>query len=167
MRSRDQILDEIVADIRDLIAKQSDFTTAQLASAAAGGAAHMLIRSGAPGTEPFSGEHILKLAAVLMHLLRELEFAQEGEEKQLTIPDVLALDVSKLDTCPICGVSWVGDPIPETHRQHYGGATHFRRLIAMYDVTLDCTTQWKCPDCLTLWDRDKRVVDAVKDRDDD
>lgn len=79
MRSREQILDEIVADMRGLIVRQPGFTTEQLISAAAGGA-RMLIRSGAPGTKPFSGEQILKLAAVLVHLLIELEFAHEEEQ---------------------------------------------------------------------------------------
>lgn len=79
MRSREQILDEIVADMRGLIVRQSGWPTERLISAAAGGA-QMLIRSGAPGTKPFSGEQILKLATVLVQLLIELEFAHEEDK---------------------------------------------------------------------------------------
>lgn len=62
-------------------------------------------------------------------------------------------DVTTLDACPACGASWIGDPIPETRRHYYGSATHFRRLIAIYDSEKDCTVRWRCPDCKEEWER--------------
>lgn len=53
--------------------------------------------------------------------------------------------------CPQCGKSWLGDPIPETAREHFGGATHFRRCIA-----IECggrVEHFKCPDCGFIFDR--------------
>ena len=58
-----------------------------------------------------------------------------------------------IDHCPACGVSWVGDPIPEAVREHYGGATHYRREIAVYSLDLDRTTHYHCPDCGTEFPR--------------
>jgi predicted RNA-binding Zn-ribbon protein involved in translation (DUF1610 family) len=69
-----------------------------------------------------------------------------------TEPDIIPDEVH-LDACPKCGKSWIGDPIPETHREHFGGATHFRRVIAIYDRDKDSTVAWRCPDCLEQWER--------------
>lgn len=55
--------------------------------------------------------------------------------------------------CPACGVSWVGEKIPLESRHHYGGATHFRRSIGLYDVHLDMTVAIACPDCRAMFDR--------------
>ena len=35
------------------------------------------------------------------------------------------------DTCPECGVSWQGEEIPAESRHHYGGKTHFRRVLGV------------------------------------
>lgn len=51
------------------------------------------------------------------------------------------------DNCPICGVSLIGDPIPESSRHMYGDATHFRREIGIYSQERDCTVAYRCPDC--------------------
>lgn len=64
-------------------------------------------------------------------------------------------DLAERDTCPNpeCGKSWIGEPIPETHREHFGGSTHFRRCIAIYDRDKDRTVAWRCPDCEMEWER--------------
>jgi PHP family Zn ribbon phosphoesterase len=51
------------------------------------------------------------------------------------------------DSCHACGANLRGEPIPETHREHYGNATHFSRLIALYDQGRDRTVAYQCPDC--------------------
>lgn len=58
------------------------------------------------------------------------------------------------DHCPNCGASFQGEPIPEKHRELYGDETHFGRLITIYDIYADRTTQFRCPDCGYTWDRD-------------
>lgn len=65
--------------------------------------------------------------------------------------------VSDLDACPECGTSWLAEPIPEASRHHYGGRTHFRRLIGIYDPRRDRTVAWRCPDCGTEWDRNAKA----------
>ena len=57
------------------------------------------------------------------------------------------------DTCPN-GCDLVGDPIPDAHRDLYGeGYTHFSRVIGIYDMALDRTVEWLCPDCEVRWPR--------------
>lgn len=58
------------------------------------------------------------------------------------------------DTCPECGTSLIGDPIPSEDRGAFGHAAHFRREIGVeirgvYDGVL----YWKCPDCGRAWNR--------------
>lgn len=67
------------------------------------------------------------------------------------------------DSCPECGGSFIDGPIPETHREHFGGSTHYRSLIAVYDRERDCTVAWKCPHCKHQWPRDARVVEQARD----
>lgn len=57
------------------------------------------------------------------------------------------------DLCPVCEASWVGDEIPPENRHHYGGLTHFRRWIAIYDWYRDVTVAYACPDCNAIFDR--------------
>lgn len=52
------------------------------------------------------------------------------------------------ENCPLCDASFIGQPIPEDIRQHYGGATHFYRyhgieIPEVYDGSLF----YRCPDC--------------------
>jgi rubrerythrin len=56
-------------------------------------------------------------------------------------------------TCPNCHADFLGEPIPEKNRQYFGNATHFLRVIGIYDRNLDRTTHWKCPDCNYEWPR--------------
>lgn len=57
------------------------------------------------------------------------------------------------ETCPHCGVSWVAEEIPIDLRHQYGGRTHFRRSIGIYDLRLDMRTAVQCPDCGARFDR--------------
>lgn len=47
--------------------------------------------------------------------------------------------------CPHCGADMQGDPIPEEHREAYGGHTHGSRLIGISNG--DSVMYWRCPDC--------------------
>jgi hypothetical protein len=49
------------------------------------------------------------------------------------------------DNCPHCNASWIGAPIPEQHRENYGGHTHFNDAIAI--IANDRVVCWECPDC--------------------
>ena len=59
------------------------------------------------------------------------------------------------DTCPHCGVSLLGDPIPQESldKGYYGpGTTHFRRDFgAEVDGVYDGVLYWVCPDCGGAW----------------
>lgn len=55
--------------------------------------------------------------------------------------------MAEIKTCPHCGADFTGGPIRETHREHFGGKTHFSRLIAVSDRELDRCTHYQCPDC--------------------
>ena len=50
--------------------------------------------------------------------------------------------------CPFCKVSLLGDPIPESQRQHFSG-THWKREIAI--VLSDRVKCYRCPDCGNEW----------------
>ncbi len=65
------------------------------------------------------------------------------------------------DNCPGCDVTWIEEPIPMESRHYYGSSTHFRRQIAIYDLVLDCTVGWKCPDCGFYLPRDPDEVARV------
>jgi predicted RNA-binding Zn-ribbon protein involved in translation (DUF1610 family) len=59
------------------------------------------------------------------------------------------------DTCPHCGSSLIGDPIPAelVAAGHYGDSTHWRREIGIVDPDRDRVVEWVCPDCGGRWDR--------------
>lgn len=54
--------------------------------------------------------------------------------------------------CPKCNVSFQGEKIPEKD-MHAFGATHFSRVIGIYDRDRDMTVAWRCPDCKHEWSR--------------
>lgn len=56
------------------------------------------------------------------------------------------------EKCPHCSASLLGNPIPEEDR-HLFGETHFSRKIGMYDMELDRTVAYCCPDCRQEWKR--------------
>jgi predicted nucleic acid-binding Zn ribbon protein len=58
------------------------------------------------------------------------------------------------DNCPACNASWVGASIPEKDREHFGGATRFRRIIGVEVLgEYDGISAWECPDCKAQWNR--------------
>ncbi len=59
----------------------------------------------------------------------------------------------ELDSCPACKCTWIGAPVPEESKEHYGTATHFKLVIGIYDLDQDMTTRWKCPECNSEFDR--------------
>jgi hypothetical protein len=57
-------------------------------------------------------------------------------------------------TCPACGISLQGKPIGAEHLKFYGtDATHYSRVIAVYDQAQDRTVAWRCPSCEHEWPR--------------
>lgn len=71
------------------------------------------------------------------------------------------------DGCPLCGVSLLGEPIPEASRHHYGSSTHFRREMGVETDGYDGVLYWVCPDCHGAWPRftnTRLPAGAVPDR---
>lgn len=60
----------------------------------------------------------------------------------------------RFDHCPHCGVSLLGDPIPEEYRAYYGSTTHYRREI-MIEIpeVYDGGLYFQCKDCGGAWHR--------------
>lgn len=63
------------------------------------------------------------------------------------------MNIGETLTCPACEASWIGEEIPPELRHHYGGATHGRRCIGIYDLHLDMRVAIACPDCKAMFDR--------------
>ena len=62
--------------------------------------------------------------------------------------------MTQREKCPHCGVSLIGNEIPEENRHLFGGATHFYRdilvsVLGVYDGYLF----HRCPDCKGEWHR--------------
>jgi predicted RNA-binding Zn-ribbon protein involved in translation (DUF1610 family) len=55
--------------------------------------------------------------------------------------------------CPHCGVSLIGNKIPEEDRKWFGGKSNFKREIGIYDTVKDRTVKFRCPDCQGEWMR--------------
>lgn len=56
-----------------------------------------------------------------------------------------------MDNCPLCGVSLIGEPIPEDIRHHYEGGNWRREIGIEYPELYDGIWEWKCPDCGGTW----------------
>lgn len=57
------------------------------------------------------------------------------------------------ETCPHCGASLQGTPIPE-ESQHLYGATHFSRKMGVeIPGVYDGVAYWSCPACGMAWER--------------
>jgi hypothetical protein len=67
--------------------------------------------------------------------------------------------------CSKCGADMRGPIIELSNRDMYGGydkcrygcggEPHFSRIIGIYDIHLDRTVAWECPDCGKKTDRDQ------------
>lgn len=55
------------------------------------------------------------------------------------------------ESCPKCKTDLRGNPIPEEHRQHYGGRTHFLLQTSLYARSKDRTHAFECPFCGHQW----------------
>ena len=55
--------------------------------------------------------------------------------------------------CPMCEVTFVGEPMPEEGREYYSPPYNWVRVIGVYDRNADRTTHWQCPDCKHEWAR--------------
>lgn len=55
--------------------------------------------------------------------------------------------------CPECHANWQAEEIPVALREWFGGASHYSRLIAVYDRATDKTVTYVCPDCDARWAR--------------
>lgn len=49
--------------------------------------------------------------------------------------------------CPACGVSWIGNPIPDDLKKEYGNKSHFPRIVEVRDWKTNKITAYECPDC--------------------
>lgn len=61
-----------------------------------------------------------------------------------------------MDSCPKCKSSWIGDPIPDDIKHHYGTSTHWKREIGIdggYIGIYDGTVATQCPDCESVFPR--------------
>jgi hypothetical protein len=56
--------------------------------------------------------------------------------------------------CPHCKVSLLGSEIPEEHRKYYNDKRFYSRLIGLYDPSYDRVTNWMCPDCTHIWEKE-------------
>ena len=57
--------------------------------------------------------------------------------------------MSKTNSCPSCGVSWIGNKIPDDIVEHYN-SIHWKREICIdggHMGIYDDTVALKCPDC--------------------
>lgn len=59
----------------------------------------------------------------------------------------------RLDNCPKCNISFIGDPIPEDIVEYYSG-THWRKEIGIeVPGKYDGISYFMCPNCEYKWDR--------------
>jgi hypothetical protein len=54
--------------------------------------------------------------------------------------------------CPHCKADMRDEPIPAEHAEHYAGeyidgVKYFSKWIGVYDMDLDRTVAYKCPEC--------------------
>ena len=63
--------------------------------------------------------------------------------------------LSEPQKCPKCNADFTGEPIPKKYRDagYYGNATHYGRVIGLYDFWEDRVTYYQCPDCKHKWKR--------------
>lgn len=53
--------------------------------------------------------------------------------------------------CPHCHADLTGPSIPAKDREHFGGKTHYSRVVVVIDRLLDRVDRYRCPDCGREW----------------
>jgi hypothetical protein len=67
------------------------------------------------------------------------------------------IDFTKMENCPVCKVSWQGEPIPQESidKGFYDASSKFfSKVIGLYSREEDRTFAYCCPSCNITWDRD-------------
>jgi len=65
-------------------------------------------------------------------------------------------------SCSECKASFVAEKIPKGSKEFYGDYTHFSRLVGIYDVNLDRTVYFQCPECPARYGRDYKLITELK-----
>lgn len=69
------------------------------------------------------------------------------------------MNPDKYDKCPKCGVTWIGEPIPEKDREYFGDSTNFQANIMGVEYAYphperyDGVSEYQCMVCKTRWGR--------------
>jgi hypothetical protein len=82
------------------------------------------------------------------------------------------IDYTKMEACPVCKVSWQGEPIPQesidngfilvvtssgNHLESFvydASSKFFSKVMSLYSREEDRTFAYCCPSCNITWDRD-------------
>lgn len=56
-------------------------------------------------------------------------------------------NITSLNNCPVCGVTLLGNLIPEDLRREYNNRQHYTRLVECWDWKANKLTGYECPDC--------------------
>ncbi len=65
-------------------------------------------------------------------------------------------DITKLEQCPNCNVSWIASYIPQESidKGYYSpDSKFFSRVIGVEYLGTDRINHYRCPDCCSTWDR--------------
>ena len=60
--------------------------------------------------------------------------------------------------CVECGYSFKGEKIPKGSQEFYGNHTHFSKMVGVYDIDLDRTVYFQCPECNAHYDRNYNIT---------
>lgn len=63
--------------------------------------------------------------------------------------------ISQLDACPACGAQW----------EYTVDGKRYSHIFGVYDLNLDRTVAWMCPNCERKWSRNALVVDETPEFD--
>jgi hypothetical protein len=82
--------------------------------------------------------------------------AKRSGKKQVSFNPPLNTDLvtdrfGQTEICPICNTNWF-DGVREED------GLRCLRLIGIYDIDLDKTVEWQCPDCRTRWTRAGKYI---------
>jgi hypothetical protein len=106
----------------------------------------------------------------IQELKKELESKRFSKEINRIIDQLISLGAYPKDTVPgnpntvytmvqCYGVNWnewrepISCPHCKADLRNQKLGPPFKREIGFYDMDLDATVSWKCPDCSGVWDR--------------